>query len=69
MIHMRTNIVIDDELMREAKEAAGTETMRETVEQALRELVDRRRRMAILDLRGRCQWEGDLERMRRGRSL
>jgi Arc/MetJ family transcription regulator len=66
---MRTNIVIDDELMREAKEAAGTETMRETVEQALRELVDRRRRMAILDLRGRCQWEGDLERMRRGRSL
>jgi Arc/MetJ family transcription regulator len=66
---MRTNIVIDDELMREAKEAAGTETMRETVELALRELVDRKKRLGILDLRGKFDWEGDLDEMRRGRQL
>jgi Arc/MetJ family transcription regulator len=64
---MRTNIVIDDDLMREAKAAAGTTTMRETVEQALRELVDRQKRLAILDLRGRYRWEGDLDEMRADR--
>ncbi len=41
---MRTNIEIDDELMEEARELAGTKTKRETVEFALTELVRRRRR-------------------------
>ncbi len=64
---MRTNIVIDDELMREAQAATGLKTKREVVEYALREVVARERRRAILDLRGKVQWEGDLNEMRRGR--
>jgi Arc/MetJ family transcription regulator len=64
---MRTNIEIDDELMREAKRLTGLKTKREAVDLALRELVARHRRLGILELRGRVHWEGDLEISRRGR--
>jgi Arc/MetJ family transcription regulator len=64
---MRTNIEIDDELMEQAKRSAGTTTKRETVELALIELVRRRERRAVADLRGRVAWEGDLDRSRAGR--
>jgi Arc/MetJ family transcription regulator len=57
---MRTNIEIDDDVMREAQELVGTRTKRETVDLALRELVARHRRLGILDLRGRVHWSGDL---------
>ncbi|MCB0858678.1 MAG: type II toxin-antitoxin system VapB family antitoxin [Solirubrobacterales bacterium] len=50
---MRTNIVIDQELMAEAQKLAGTKTMKETVDLALRELVDRRNRLSIIELRGK----------------
>ncbi len=64
---MRTNIEIDDEVMREAQRLTGARTKRETVDLALRELVARQRRLGILDLRGKVHWEGDLERSRAGR--
>ena len=59
---MRTNIEIDDTVMREAQRLTGVRTKHETVDLALRELVARHRRLGILDLRGRVHWEGDLER-------
>jgi len=62
---MRTNIVIDDELMAEAQELAGAKTMKETVDLALRELVNSRKRLSILELRGKIRWEGDLDEWRR----
>ena len=65
---MRTNIEIDDEVLREAQRLIGTRTKRETVDMALRELVARHRRIGVLDLRGRVHWEGDLGESRRGRS-
>ena len=65
---MRTNIEIDDTLMREARRLTGIKTKREMVDLALREVVARHRRLGILELRGRVQWEGDLEKSRRGRS-
>lgn len=65
---MRTNIEIDDEVMREAQRLTGVRTKREAVDLALRELVARHRRLGILDLRGRVHWEGDLTDSRRGRS-
>jgi Arc/MetJ family transcription regulator len=64
---MRTNIEIDDGVLREAQRLIGTRTKRETVDVALRELVARHRRIGILDLRGRVHWEGDLAESRRGR--
>jgi Arc/MetJ family transcription regulator len=65
---MRTNIEIDDEVMREAQRLTGVRTKRETVDLALRELVARHRRLGILELRGRVHWEGDLGASRRGRT-
>jgi Arc/MetJ family transcription regulator len=65
---MRTNIEIDDEVMREAQRLTGIKTKRETVDLALRELVARHRRLGILELRGRVRWEGDLAASRRGRA-
>jgi len=62
---MRTNIVIDQQLMAEAQELAGTRTMKETVDLALREFVAYRKRQDMLDLAGKYKWEGDLNEMRR----
>jgi Arc/MetJ family transcription regulator len=68
MLCTRTNIDIDDDVLREAQRLVGTRTKRETVDFALRELVARHRRLGVLDLRGRVRWEGDLAESRRGRS-
>jgi Arc/MetJ family transcription regulator len=66
---MRTNIDIDDALLAEAMDAAGTTTKKATVEAALRELVQNHRgRQAIANLRG-LGWEGNLDEMRQGRDF
>jgi Arc/MetJ family transcription regulator len=65
---MRTNIEIDDEVMREAQRLLGVKTKREAVDLALREVVARQRRRGILDLRGKVHWAGDLEQSRLGRA-
>jgi Arc/MetJ family transcription regulator len=64
---VRTNIDIDDELLAEAQAVAGTRTKRDTVHVALEELVRRRSRQAVLELRGRVRWDGDLDELRSGR--
>lgn len=64
---MRTNIDIDDDVLREAQRLVGTRTKRETVDFALRELVARHRQLGVLALGGRVHWEGDLAESRRGR--
>lgn len=64
---MRTNIVIDDELMREALQATGLKTKREAVEQGLKVLVRFAHQDEIRKFRGRLSWQGDLEAMRNDR--
>jgi Arc/MetJ family transcription regulator len=64
---MRTNIEIDDRVMKEAQRLLGTATKRQTVDTALREVVARHRRIGVLDLRGKVHWEGDLSESRSGR--
>jgi Arc/MetJ family transcription regulator len=61
---MRTNIVIDDGLMRDAMQASGARTKREVVELALRTLVKLRQQEVIRTFRGKLRWEGDLEEQR-----
>ena len=61
---MRTNIVIDDELMAQALKATGLETKKDVVEQGLRLLVQRKRQQSIRALRGNVSWEGNLDEMR-----
>ena len=61
---MRTNIVIDDDLMTEALDISGNRTKRETVEEALKLLITLKNQAKIRALRGKLRWEGDLESMR-----
>lgn len=61
---MRTNIVIDDKLMKDALKATGLRTKREAVELGLRTLLRLRRQEEIRKYRGKLGWEGDLEDMR-----
>lgn len=67
VLHMRTNIDIDPEVLGEVQRLTGARTKREAVDIALRELVARYRRAGILKLRGKVRWEGDLEASRAGR--
>jgi Arc/MetJ family transcription regulator len=64
---MRTNIVIDDKLMRDALRATGLKTKREAVEQGLRTLLRLSRQSEIRRLRGKLNWQGDLNEMRSDR--
>ncbi|MBD2857723.1 type II toxin-antitoxin system VapB family antitoxin [Spongiibacter sp. KMU-158] len=64
---MRTNIVIDDNLMEAALKASGYSTKKEVVEQGLKLLVLRSQQQEIRKLRGRVKWEGDLDEMRGGK--
>ena len=65
---MRTNIDIDDELMRQALLASGHTTKRGVVEEALCLLVRLKSQEDILALRGRIDWQGDLAASRKSRS-
>ena len=63
----RTNIVLDDDLIRRAMRVSGDKTKREAVDRALREMVARRPvYRALRKLRGRLPWEGDVDAWRRG---
>ena len=61
---MRTNIVIDDKLMRDTLRATGLKTKREAVEEGLRSLLRLKRQAEIRRLRGKLDWQGDLNAMR-----
>ena len=64
---MRTNIDIDERLMRQAMRSSGARTKRAAVEEGLRLLVQTRGQRSIRRLRGKVAWEGDIEESRRGR--
>ena len=65
--NMRTNIEIDDKLMKEALRATGAKTKREAVELGLKTLVQLRAQEKARELRGKITWEGDLNAMRTDR--
>jgi Arc/MetJ family transcription regulator len=64
---MRTNIDIDDQLMRNAMRSTGATTKRAVVEEALRLLIQTRGQAGVRRLRGKVTWEGDLDTSRRSR--
>ncbi|MBN1929997.1 MAG: type II toxin-antitoxin system VapB family antitoxin [Desulfobacterales bacterium] len=61
---MRTNIVIDDDLMAEAMELTQLKTKKAIVETGLRLLIRIKKQERIKSLRGKLKWNGDLEKMR-----
>ncbi|MDO9124688.1 MAG: type II toxin-antitoxin system VapB family antitoxin [Deltaproteobacteria bacterium] len=65
---MRTNIVIDDKLIKKGMKYTGINKKKQLVDFALRELVNRKERKRILSLKGKLRWEGNLDEMRRSRS-
>lgn len=64
---MRTNIVIDNSLMRQAMKVTGLSTKKAVVEEGLRLLIKVKGQERIRRLRGTIEWEGDLDEMREGR--
>ena len=61
---MRTNIVIDDVLMRDALRVTGLKTKREAVEMGLRTLLRLRKQEDVKKFRGKLHWKGNLDEMR-----
>lgn len=64
---MRTNIEIDDQLIRKAMRATGLRTKRAAVEAGLRLLIQVRAQIGIRRLRGKVRWEGNINEMRMSR--
>ena len=61
---MRTNIVIDDELMNEAMTLSRLKTKKAVVETGLKLLIHIKKQERIKSLRGKLKWDGDLNKMR-----
>jgi Arc/MetJ family transcription regulator len=68
VVGVRTNIEIDDALLAEAQELAGTRTKKATVEYALAELIRRRKAKGLLAYRGAVDLDLDLDTSRGGRT-
>lgn len=64
---LRTNIEIDDKLMKDALRATGAKTKREAVELGLKTLVQLRAQEKARELKGKVTWDGDLDAIRTDR--
>jgi Arc/MetJ family transcription regulator len=64
---MRTNIVIEENLMRKAKKLSALKTKRDVVESALRLLVQVKEQEQIRKVRGKLKWSGNLSASRTDR--
>ena len=61
---MRTNIVIDDQLMTDVQKITGIKTKKGVVEEGLKLLLRLKRQQVVRNRRGKLKWTGNLERMR-----
>ena len=61
---MRTNIIIDDELMSMALKTTGLKTKKTVVEEGLKMLIKVNEQSQLKTLRGKLHWEGDIDKMR-----
>lgn len=61
---MRTNIVVDAQLMEQALKLSGLKTKKQAVEEGLRLLIAMKKQESIRQFRGKLTWQGDLDAMR-----
>ncbi len=61
---MRTNIVIDESLMKKAMRISGSKSKKATVEASLKLLINMDQQKAVRKWRGKLSWQGDLNIMR-----
>lgn len=66
---MRTNVILDETLVQQAKALTGIRTTRAVIDEALRLLVQLREQSQVRELRGKLLWEGDLAMLRETRSV
>lgn len=64
---MRTNIELNDTLVKLAKKLTGLKTKKAVVEEGLRMLIRMYRQRDVRELRGKLEWEGDLNELRKAR--
>ena len=68
-VPVRTSVLLDKDLLREAMKLTGITTKRGVLAEALRLLVQVRTQERIWELRGTVDWQGDLDEMRKSRFL
>jgi Arc/MetJ family transcription regulator len=61
ILRMRTNVVLDDELVREAFALTGAHTKRELLHLALQELVRKHKKRDLLELSGKVSLRDDFD--------
>jgi Arc/MetJ family transcription regulator len=64
---MRTNVILDDELIRKAQQLTGIKTKKDVIHEALGTLIRIREQAQVRTLRGKLTWEGNLNQQRQGR--
>jgi Arc/MetJ family transcription regulator len=67
MLMHRTNVELDEKLVKEGMRLFNKRTKKELIHFALSELIRREKAKGILELEGKIQWEGDLKEMRKAR--
>lgn len=58
---MRTNVVLDDDLLRDAIAVTGIQTRRELLDRALRELIKAYKKKNLFDLAGKISYAPDFD--------
>ena len=61
---MRTNVVIDDDLMESALKVSGLRTKKDVIEEGLKLLVQLKGQQELRGFRGKLKWTGSLDEMR-----
>ena len=64
---MRTNIILDDDLINRAKQLTGIKTKKQVIQEALRLLIQLREQEGVRALHGKLHWDGNLDEMRQSR--
>lgn len=65
---MKTNIEIDDSLLEQARTLGGYTSIEAAVNVALAEHINQLKRQQLLQLRGQCHWQSDLDTLRTPRN-
>ena len=68
MMH-RTNILLNEELVKTAMQVTGLETRKALVDYALQELIRHYQQKKLLELKGKVKWKGNLKKMRESRNF
>lgn len=66
---MRTNVILDEDLVNRARQLTGIKTKKQVIQEALRLLIQLREQENVRSLRGKLRWGGNLDELRQGRQL